>query len=88
MFVFVKVIGEGILLGWLSWLIAAVLSIPAGYGFTQVLSEVADNDIIFKYTPTGALYWLVIVTVLAVIASWFPAHRATQISVRESLAYQ
>jgi ABC-type lipoprotein release transport system permease subunit len=28
------------------------------------------------------------VTILAVIASWFPAHRAAQISVRESLAYQ
>jgi putative ABC transport system permease protein len=81
-------IGEGVLLAWLSWLIAVVLSIPAGYGFTQVLSEVADNDIIFKYTATGALYWLVMVTVLAVIASWFPAHRASQISVRESLVYQ
>jgi putative ABC transport system permease protein len=80
-------IGEGVLLAWLSWLIAAVLSIPAGYGFTLLLSEVADNDIIFRYTPAGALYWLVIVTVLAVIASWLPAHRASQISVRESLAY-
>ena len=81
-------IGEGMLLAWLSWLIAVVVSIPAGYGFTQVLSEAADNDIIFKYTPTGALYWLVMVTVLAVIASWFPAHQATRISVRESLTYQ
>lgn len=80
-------IGEGILLGWLSWLIAAVVSIPASYGFTQAFAEIADNDIVFKYTPTGALYWLVIVTLLAVIASWFPAHRATQMSVRESLAY-
>jgi putative ABC transport system permease protein len=81
-------IGEGVLLAWLSWLMAVVLSIPAGYGFTQVLAEVADNDIIFKYTPTGALYWLVMVTILAAIASWFPAHRAAQMSVRESLAYQ
>jgi putative ABC transport system permease protein len=81
-------IGEGVLLGWLSWLIAAVLSIPAAYGFTQVLAEAADNDIIFKYSPAGALYWMAIVTVLSIIASWFPAHRATQISVRESLAYQ
>ena len=81
-------IGEGVLLGWLSWLIAVVLSLPAGYGFTQVLAAVADNDIIFKYTPTGALYWLVMVTIIAVIASWFPARQATRISVRESLAYQ
>jgi putative ABC transport system permease protein len=81
-------IGEGLLLGWLSWLFAAGLSIPAGYGFVQILAEVAENDIVYKYTPTGALSWLVIITVLAVIASWFPAYRASQISVRESLAYQ
>lgn len=81
-------IGEGILLAWLSWLFAVILSIPASYSFIQAFAEVADNDILFKYSPTGALYWLIIVTVLAVIASWFPAHRATQISVRESLAYQ
>lgn len=81
-------VGEGVLLSWLSWLIALVLSIPASYAFTQAFAEIADNDIIFKYTPNGALYWLVIVTVLAVVASWFPAHQATQISVRESLAYQ
>jgi ABC-type lipoprotein release transport system permease subunit len=36
----------------------------------------------------GALTWLALVTVLSIIASWFPAHRAAQISVRESLAYQ
>jgi ABC-type lipoprotein release transport system permease subunit len=28
------------------------------------------------------------VTVLSLVASWLPARRATQISVRESLAYE
>ena len=37
--------------------------------------------------PDGALYWLAIIIVLSVVASWFPARGATRISVRESLAY-
>jgi hypothetical protein len=34
------------------------------------------------------LYWLAIITVLAIAASWLPAQGATRVSVRESLAYQ
>ncbi len=81
-------VGEGLTLGWLSWLIAWPLSIPASYLMTQVLGDVIQNDIVYTYTPTGALYWLAIVTVLSIAASWFPARGATRVSVRESLAYQ
>jgi putative ABC transport system permease protein len=81
-------IGEGLLLGLLSWLIALPLSIPAAYGFVGALSSTLDVTLLGQYTPTGALYWLVIITVLSVLASWFPARNATRISVRESLAYQ
>ena len=33
------------------------------------------------------VYWFGIITVLAIIASWSPAHKAAQTSVRDSLAY-
>jgi putative ABC transport system permease protein len=81
-------VGEGLTLGLLSWLIALPLSIPASYLMTQALGVVVDAEIIYYYTPTGALYWLAIVTVLSIVASWLPARSATLISVRESLAYQ
>jgi putative ABC transport system permease protein len=81
-------IGEGLFLGWLSWLIALPLSIPAGYLTTQALGAALDSEIIFKYSPTGALYWLGIITMLSIAASWLPSRNATRISVRESLAYQ
>jgi putative ABC transport system permease protein len=55
---------------------------------TQGLALVLDQELIYRFTPLGLLYWLAIVIVLAVVASWFPARSATQISVRESLAYQ
>jgi putative ABC transport system permease protein len=81
-------IGEGLLLSLLSWLIALPFSIPLGYSFTQILASAMDQDIMSQYAPTGAVYWLVIVVVLSIVASWFPARGATRISVNESLAYQ
>ncbi len=81
-------IGEGLILGWLSWVISLPLSIPAGRLMTDGLSAVFPIDIVFKYTPAGALYWLGIITVLSVVASLLPARGAMRISVRESLAYQ
>jgi putative ABC transport system permease protein len=81
-------IGEGLILGLLSWLIALPLSIPAGYAMTQAMGAALQTEIVYRYTPTGALYWLGIIVALSIIASWFPARGATRISVRESLAYQ
>ncbi|HXV98949.1 MAG TPA: FtsX-like permease family protein, partial [Anaerolineae bacterium] len=81
-------IGEGLILGLLSWVIALPLSIPAGYAMTQAMGAALQTEIVYRYTPTGALYWLAIIVVLSIIASWFPARGATRISVRESLAYQ
>ncbi|MBE7473050.1 MAG: hypothetical protein DPW09_00170 [Anaerolineae bacterium] len=81
-------IGEGLVLGLLSWLIALPLSLPAGYLMTQALGAAINGEIVFHYTPMGAVYWLAIITVLAIAASWLPAQGATRVSVRESLAYQ
>ena len=81
-------IGEGLILGWLSWLIAFPLSVPAGRMMTAALSAALGSEIVYHYTPQGALIWLIIITVLAALASWLPARRATRISVRESLTYQ
>lgn len=81
-------IGEGLILGLLSWLLAIPLSIPAAYYMTtQGLALALDQELIYRFTPSGLLSWLVIVSVLAVGASWFPARSAAQVSVRESLEY-
>jgi putative ABC transport system permease protein len=81
-------IGEGLILGLLSWLIALPLSIPAGILMAQGLGAALQGEIVYKYTPAGALYWLAIIVVLSILASWLPARGATRISVRDSLAYQ
>ncbi|MCB0194408.1 MAG: FtsX-like permease family protein [Anaerolineae bacterium] len=80
-------IGEGLLLGWLSWLIAIPLSVPVGQLIISALSQLLNTELIYRFSEAGVLYWFAIVTVLAAIASWFPASKAAQTSVRESLMY-
>ena len=81
-------IGEALILGWLSWLIALPLSIPASQAMLKALGSAFQFDMLYKPSPTGAILWFFIITVLSILASILPARGATQISVRESLAYQ
>jgi putative ABC transport system permease protein len=80
-------VGEGLILGWLSWLLAIPLSFPAGQLTIRTLSAVLKIELVYQVSAVGIWSWLVIITILAVIASWFPAQKAAQTSVRESLAY-
>lgn len=82
-------VGEGLILGWLSWIIALPLSVPAGRVMTDALgSTLGGLSLVYRYDPAGALYWLVIVSFLSILASLLPARGATRVSVRESLAYE
>jgi putative ABC transport system permease protein len=80
-------VGEGVILGWLSWLLAIPLSFPAGLLVVRVLSAVLNIELVYQVSAAGIGSWLVVITVLAFIASWFPAQKAAQTSVRESLVY-
>ena len=81
-------IGEGVLLGWISWLIALPLSIPAAYLLaTRGLSFALNQQLSYQFSASGAIIWLLVITILAIIASSFPARNAAKVSVRESLTY-
>ena len=86
--IFKLTVAEGLLLSWLSWLIALPLSLPAGWVLTQGLSSLMGVELAYDVSLMGMLYWLGIVTVLAIGASMLPARGATRINVRETLAYQ
>ena len=82
-------IGEGALLGVLSWLLAVPLSYPAA----RVISDAVGYPFMgapldFRYSTGGGVLWLVIVVILSVLASLWPALQATRISVWEALAYE
>jgi putative ABC transport system permease protein len=79
---------EGLLLGVVSWVLSAPLSLLAGRYFVEALGQVVNFPAVYYYSFTGLWLWLTIVVVLSLLASGLPARRATQISVRESLAYE
>lgn len=81
-------IGEGLILGWLGWLLAVPLSIPLAQVLLQGLMQAFGFTLIYHYTNNGPVIWLIIMTILSILASAAPALRSTRISVRQSLAYQ
>ena len=80
---------EGVFVGALSWLLAVPLSIPSARLFSDLIGEaVIKLPLEFAYATGGMLLWLGIVAALSALASLWPALKATQISVREALAYE
>lgn len=86
---FRMVLIEGLIVGWLSWLIGAALSFP--------ISAVLSNSITLAlfgsasaldFTPLGFVIWLVVVSVLSVLSSITPARSATRLTIREVLSYE
>jgi putative ABC transport system permease protein len=80
--------GEGLLLGLLSWIVAVPLGLFGAQFFVEALGRAIAFPFFYRLSFSGAVTWLVIIVALSLLASWLPARRATQISVRESLAYE
>ncbi len=82
-------VSEGVLLGLWSWLLAVPLSLPGAQLFSRAVGEaLLQAPLEFRYSPAGALLWLLIVAALSALASLWPAIDATRVSVREALAYE
>ena len=83
------VIAEGVLIGMISWGIGAILSIPFSYALSAIVSDaVFKFQIPVKFTLEGYIIWLLIVLVLAAVASILPARNAARLTIREVLAYE
>lgn len=83
------VLTEGVLIGGLGWVFGGLLSYP----LSQWLSRIVGNGFLnapleFAFSYQGAVAWLGVMVVLSVLASYVPAHSATRLSVRDTLAYE
>jgi putative ABC transport system permease protein len=82
-------VGEGMLLGLLSWLFSVPVSYPGAMAFSDVIGrELIEMALDFRFPMGAVVLWLAIILVLSALASLWPALRATRVSVRESLAYE
>jgi putative ABC transport system permease protein len=82
-------IGEGVVIGLLSWLLASVLAFPPGKHLSDAVGTTfLKVPLNYTFSFAGVGLWIGIVVILAVLASLLPASRAARLSVRDVLAYE
>jgi len=83
------VIGEGMVIGAISFVLAVVVSVPFTYGLSWIVSvAVFQSPIKVVFTFLGYAIWLGLVVVLSALASVLPARNAARLTIREVLAYE
>ncbi|MCS7324434.1 MAG: FtsX-like permease family protein [Anaerolineae bacterium] len=83
------IIGEGLVIGALSWFLGAVLAFPIGRVMCEAVGlAFMRRPLDFAYSWGGALLWLAALLAVATVSSLAPAWRASRLTVREVLAYE
>jgi putative ABC transport system permease protein len=83
-----NVIGEGIFIGILSWFIAIVLSLPLSAFVGNLIGTLAFRlPLPLVLSPSAMLLWLGLIVVGSIAASSYPAWKASQLTIRETLAH-
>ncbi len=86
--VFRIVILEGLLIGMMSWGMAIVLSLPLSVLLARNIGQsFMDYPMPATFSLAGILAWAVLVVVISIVASLFPALRAVRLTVTQVLAY-
>ncbi|MEM7112667.1 MAG: FtsX-like permease family protein [Chloroflexota bacterium] len=82
------VVAEGLVIGLISWAIGAGLSYPIGRLLSDSIgTTLIESPLTYTFSYQGVGLWLLVVTVLATLASLVPAFRAAKVEVRETLAH-
>ncbi len=80
---------EGITIGLLSWVLAALVSVPLSRLMTDAVgAAIIQSPLHYKFSWLGVIVWFAVVVVLSFLASLLPARSASRVTVREVLAYE
>ena len=83
-----NIISEGVFIGLMSWVIALPLSIPLTFGIDYVVGYMSFRaPLPLTLSPVGLGIWLAVIVIGSIAASAYPARQASQLTVRETLAY-
>ena len=84
-----SVVVEGVMIGLISFIIAAVVSFPISFVLLRTISTaMMGTEMPLEITMLGFVIWLVLVILLSVVASIWPARGASRLTIREVLAYE
>ncbi len=81
-------ITEGVVVGLMAWGLGALGSWPISLLLTNALSGAMNLPLTYVFSFAGVGIWLGAVLVIAVLASLLPSWRASQVSVRDAIAYE
>jgi putative ABC transport system permease protein len=79
---------EGVVIGVMSWVLGALLTYPLSLGLVEILEAAITIPLTYEFSWSGVAAWLAIVAAISAVASLLPAHRASQVSVRDAISYE
>lgn len=80
---------EGMLVGLTSWILSTLLSFPLGKALSDAVGiAVFHSPTPYQYSIAGMLAWLALALLIGAAASLVPAQRASNLTVRQVLAYE
>ncbi len=83
------ILGEGIVMGLLSWLLAMLLAVPLTTLVANVSGQIfLETPLALTFSGQGMALWLGIVVIITAVASSIPALQATELPVNQVLAYE
>jgi putative ABC transport system permease protein len=87
--VWLIIVTEGVVVGVLSWALAALAAWPVSKLVGDALVKLAfHSKLEFLFQLQGLFIWLDVSVFFSAVASFLPAWSASQITVREALAYE
>ena len=81
------IVAEGLFVAGLSWIAALVAALPLIYGIGRLGSSMFGMPLPFILSLPAAAIWLGLAVTISLVASAVPALRASQLVVRQALAY-
>lgn len=81
-------ITEGATVAFMAWAMGAVLSWPLSWWLVNALGVAMSLPLSYAFSWLGVAMWLVVVCAIAAGASVLPAWRASQVSIRDAIAYE
>jgi len=83
------VLVEGVIVGLTSWMFGVLLSVPFGLGLSNAVGlAIFSSTVPYSYSLGGMISWMGLAIVIGAVASLAPARRASNLTVREVLAYE
>ncbi len=86
--IFQVFVTEGVAIGLMAWAIGALATWPLSRGLVELLQIAIRIPLTYSFSWEGIVGWLAFVTAISALASLLPAYRASQVSVRDAIAYE